>query len=93
MPYSMNHYGDWRSQVQCWLDMLGTSAISQRQLANAWREISVADDVPGVGSTCWVEGGPRTVVDSVRESSPGVTVVMALAAITVLMKLASIPMF
>jgi len=76
MPYAKMKYGDWPLQTRAWLESLGKDRISQRTLAAAWEEMAAKDPVPALGDSTWIEGGPRTVVGSLRESSPSVTVVM-----------------
>ncbi len=77
MPYDLRTYGNWPERTRKWLTNIGTNAISQRLLANAWEQLGVDDKIPGLGDSTWIEGGPRTQVDSLRDSSSSVTVVMA----------------
>ncbi len=77
MPYSDEEedYGDWPTQTREWLDALGTKDIHQKTLADAWSNIATADVDAELITSTWIEGGPATVVDSLRESSFSVTVV------------------
>lgn len=76
LPYDQKTFPDWPSQTRSWLAALGNHNISQQNLAAAWQSLA-AGEVPNVGPSSWIDGGPKTQVDSVRDSSPGVTVVMA----------------
>lgn len=78
MPYSTDQtkYGDWPTQTRQWLKYLGTNTISQQSLAEAWSNIASEEVDTDLIASTWIDGGPQTMVDSVRESSPGVTVVL-----------------
>ncbi len=76
MPYSFDVYGDWPTLTESWLAKLGLEKISQRCLAVAWESLNADGDIEGIDSN-WIDGGPSTQIDSVRTSSPGVTVVCA----------------
>lgn len=83
-PYRQDseNYGDWPTQTRNWLTKLAKKARSQRSLACAWQsEAGGGEVVPA--DCCWLDGGPTTTVDAVRESSPGVTVLMAEDALIV----------
>ena len=76
MPYSLDVYGDWPTLTESWLAKLGAQNISQQCLAVAWESMNADGDIESIDSN-WIDGGPSTQVDSVRTSSPGVTVVRA----------------
>ena len=76
MPYSFEVYGDWPELSESWLAKLGAQNISQQCLAVAWESLNADGDIEGIDSN-WIDGGPSTQIDSVRTSSPGVTVVRA----------------
>ncbi|GIW92994.1 MAG: CRISPR-associated helicase/endonuclease Cas3 [Pirellulaceae bacterium] len=74
-PYDRNQLGDWPAISRQWLATLGNKPVSQRDLAEAWRILPCHQSVAPVQSA-WLDGGPRTTVDSVRDASPGLTVVL-----------------
>jgi len=76
MPYGLEVYGDWPELTESWLEKLGTQNISQQTLAVAWESLNSDGEVECIDSA-WLDGGPSTQIDSVRDSSPGVTVVRA----------------
>ena len=76
MPYSLEVYGNWPELTEQWLGELGKENISQQTLASAWESLNSNEEVERIDST-WVDGGPSTQIDSVRTSSPGVTVIRA----------------
>lgn len=57
-----------------WFARLPIDLISQRHLANAWEQS--ADSPPELIASAWLDGGPTTTVVELRESSPGITVLM-----------------
>lgn len=74
MPYAPDTYPNWPHLVETWLSQLGTTKISQKTLATAWENLTSEETVLRIDST-WIDGGPTTQIDSVRTSSPGVTVI------------------
>jgi len=80
-PYSTRpeNYGDWPAQTRDWLDRLGDGALSQADLATAWTQ-SAPDDVPTPAASTWLDGGPITQVGTVRDASPGLTVLLKVDA-------------
>lgn len=62
-------------EAQAWLERLGPEALSQRHLVEAWQPRPETDRAPRVPSA-WLEGGFDTAPDALRESSPGLTVVL-----------------
>ncbi len=76
LPYDQTTFPDWPNLTRSWLAALGSHNISQQNLAAAWQLLATGE-VPNVGSSSWLDGGTITQVDSVRDPSPGVTVVMA----------------
>jgi CRISPR-associated endonuclease/helicase Cas3 len=76
MPYAEKTYGDWPSQTHDWLRSLGDTAISQKRLADAWELLGEDGETPEIGASTWVDGRAETQVDSPRDSSFGVTVVL-----------------
>jgi CRISPR-associated endonuclease/helicase Cas3 len=76
MPYSLEVYGNWPELTEQWLGELGKESISQQTLASAWESLNSNEEVEWIDTT-WIDGGPSTQIDSVRTSSPGVTVIQA----------------
>lgn len=74
-PYERDTYGDWPQAAQSWLESLGFSPVSQRDLAEAWAALQTGSK-PRTVPSAWLDGGPRTIVDTVRDSTPGITVIM-----------------
>lgn len=79
LPYGTadHEFGEWPDETRAWLDSLGTgpSPISQWHLAEAWQSQSTAPGPVSAGC-CWLDGGPVTSVDAVREGSYGQTVLL-----------------
>jgi CRISPR-associated endonuclease/helicase Cas3 len=70
LPYKQEELHEARG----WLERLGPEALSQRHMVEAWQprpETDMASRVP----SAWLEGGFDTSPDTLRESSPGLTVV------------------
>lgn len=57
-----------------WYASLPEDGISQQHLADAWEQS--ADQPPELVASAWLDGGPTTTVLELRESSPGITVLM-----------------
>jgi CRISPR-associated endonuclease/helicase Cas3 len=57
-----------------WLGVLGQGPISQSDLVRAWHDLDESSELFPVDSG-WLEGGINTPVDSIRESSYGITVI------------------
>jgi CRISPR-associated endonuclease/helicase Cas3 len=57
-----------------WLSRLADDGVSQRDLSHAWEE--TAEEPPVAVASAWLDGGPCTIVSELRESSPGITVLM-----------------
>lgn len=68
-------YGDWPQQTSDWLNQLGDGPLSQADLANAWQSDNGSRPQQSE-KCCWFDGGPSTTVDSVRDSSPGISVLL-----------------
>lgn len=58
-----------------WLKNLGAGPYSQSDLARAWEAIDSAERISHVPSA-WLEGGPETEVQELRQASPGLTVLL-----------------
>ncbi len=69
LPYEASELDDARK----WLDILGTGDLSQRHLVSAWSQ--AAGTAETIASS-WLDGGFDTEPRSVREGSPGITVLM-----------------
>ncbi|MCG6157253.1 CRISPR-associated helicase Cas3' [Rubinisphaera margarita] len=60
-----------------WLQSLPSSGITQRHLSQAWEELpDHSQRRPAVAQSAWLDGGPTTQVLELRESTPGVTVIL-----------------
>ena len=70
LPYTVEDL----DAARAWYDRLPVGQISQCLLANAW-EHGAEPSAEAVASA-WVDGGPTTSVTELRESSPGITVLM-----------------
>ncbi len=59
-----------------WLAQLGDRDLSQQDLAEAWTQVE--DDATIIRQTpsAWLDGGFDTVIESTREASPGLTVLL-----------------
>lgn len=64
------------AQARKWLAALGPISLSQADLAQVWSDFQDTAGVPRVNAG-WVDGGPDTKVDVIRESAPGITVLLA----------------
>lgn len=73
LPYTSSEFDSSKK----WLALFPqTGGISQKDLIDFWKvETSVEGDLPFLKGA-WVNGGPSTDVFELRESSPGVTVLM-----------------
>ena len=70
LPYTA---GDLKLAQQ-WLSRLADDGVSQRELSQAWEK--TAEEPPTAVASAWLDGGPCTTVSELRESSPGITVLM-----------------
>jgi CRISPR-associated endonuclease/helicase Cas3 len=61
--------------ARAWYAKLPADGIQQRHLAEAWEQTS--DQPPDPVASAWLDGGPTTSVCELRETSPGITVLMA----------------
>lgn len=77
LPYGTadDEFGEWPGEARTWLNSLGAGPITQRHLADAWQSHSTAS-APVSANCCWLDGGPVTSVDAVREGSYGQTVLL-----------------
>ena len=75
LPYSMDDFSNWPTHARAWLAALGDGAISQAELSHAWEALQTGASPTPVDSM-WLDGGPVTCVDAVRDASPGVTVIL-----------------
>lgn len=57
-----------------WLKQLGQQPLSQSDLVHHWLELDRSEEIDPEESR-WLEGGIDTLVDSIRESSYGITVI------------------
>jgi len=69
--------------ARAWLERLGFEPVGQRDLAVAWEQLQEqlqkarAETQPHPISSTWLDGGPRTTVDAVREPGHGITVIIS----------------
>jgi CRISPR-associated endonuclease/helicase Cas3 len=70
MPYDSEEY----AAARAWLDSLGTAPLSQRDLVRAWSAApSLSDALCRSQQSAWLDGRFRTEPASLREASPGIT--------------------
>ena len=69
LPYAKSEMEDARS----WLDRLGSGPLSQGDLTASWEQKA---EVPPRGRSQWLDEPLWTEPDSIRESSPGVSVLL-----------------
>src|SRR5690606_30138634 len=60
--------------ARSWCDKLPPNDISQQHLAELWEQS--AEDPPHLVRSAWLDGGPATTVNELRETSPGITGLM-----------------
>lgn len=70
-PYEQRHL----DEAGAWIESLAGRDLNQRDLVEAWHQAPVG--VPADVRSEWLDGGFRTLAAPVRESSPGITVVLA----------------
>jgi len=70
LPYSTTDL----EAAKVWFAKLADKDISQKQLAEAWEQS--AENPPDLVPSAWLDGGPMTTVTELRETSPGITVLM-----------------
>ena len=75
LPYRTDDFGDWPTLSRAWIDALGEGPISQADLAGSWESLQVTSSST-IADSMWLDGGPITGVDAVRDASPGVTVIL-----------------
>lgn len=77
LPYDTEPgaYGEWPAASREWLDRLDGMDISQADLAAAWESGHAQAKVRTCDSK-WLDGGPRTEVDALRDASPSLTVIL-----------------
>jgi CRISPR-associated endonuclease/helicase Cas3 len=61
--------------ARLWIARLPEHGISQRNLADAWEQ--TAERASPMTESKWLDGGPTTEVGDLRETSPGISVLMA----------------
>jgi CRISPR-associated endonuclease/helicase Cas3 len=64
----------WPEATRSWLARLQLDGITERDLVEAWEH--AGEDVPLPSESSWLDGGPTTTVNELREASPGITVLM-----------------
>ncbi len=76
-PYGQDsqQHGPWPQQAREWLRRLDPGPLSQRDLAEAWEE-TTEEKPPRPLFSLWLDGGPSTQVDSVRDTTPGLVVLL-----------------
>ncbi|MFV0444418.1 MAG: CRISPR-associated helicase Cas3' [Planctomycetaceae bacterium] len=62
------------AEAIAWLDRLPAGELSQHDLAANWEPSSEDDPVPV--DSAWVDGGPVTEVKELRNSSPGISIIL-----------------
>lgn len=81
-PYKDQEHPDPFAMTVVWLDHLGNATLSQRDLALAWaglEKVGVCEPL----ESAWLDGGFETTPRHLRESAPGLTVILAEDAVAV----------
>lgn len=63
------------AEARIWLGRLAGRSLNQRDLVTEWKAIETARPAMPIASA-WLDGGPRTQPGELRESSPGLTVLI-----------------
>jgi CRISPR-associated endonuclease/helicase Cas3 len=74
-PYKTQDYPDPFAPTRIWLERLGTAAVSQTDLARAWVDLS-EHHIPQPFESAWLDGGFETTPRHLRESLPGLTILL-----------------
>jgi len=81
-PYKDQEHPNPFALSRVWLERLGTAAVSQRDLALTW--VGLDDEsVHEPLESAWLDGGFETTPRHLRESAPGLTVMLAEDAVAV----------
>ena len=76
-PYKSPEHPDPFAVSRLWLERLGTGAVSQSDLAEAWSALDAGRPERPLDSACaWLDGGFETTPRHLRESTPGITVLL-----------------
>lgn len=81
-PYKDQEHPDPFALSHAWLERLGTVAISQKDLALTWADLD-DESVYEPLESAWLDGGFETTPRHLRESAPGLTVMLAEDAVAV----------
>lgn len=81
-PYRDQEHPDPFALSHVWLERLGTVAISQKDLALTWAGLDDGS-VHELLESAWLDGGFETTPRHLRESAPGLTVILAEDAVAV----------
>ena len=81
-PYKDQEHPDPFALSLVWLERLGTAAVSQRDLALTWAGLD-DESVHEPLESAWLDGGFETTPRPLRESAPGLTVILAEDAVAV----------
>ncbi len=74
-PYESQEEQDPFAAPRLWLKCLGMGPVSQRDLAEKW--ISLDDGIQnGLLESAWIDGGFETTPRHLRESAPGLTIML-----------------
>lgn len=81
-PYKTQYHPNPFSPARAWLERLGAVAISQTDLARTWLGLG-EEHVPESLESAWLDGGFETTPRHLRESTPGLTVLLEKDAVAV----------
>ncbi len=70
LPYQTSDLAN----ASAWLDQLGTEAVSQADLVRMWQHDS--GPMPKAARSAWLDDGFTTGIDDVRDSTPGLTILL-----------------
>lgn len=81
-PYKTLEHPQPFASPRIWLERLGTALLSQADLAQTWIALDEEQDLAPLVSA-WLDGGFETTPRHLRESSPGLTVLLPNDAVAV----------
>lgn len=81
-PYKTQDHPHPFAPARVWLERLGTAALSQTDLAQTWVGLDQGH-VPEPLESAWLDGGFETTPRHLRESTPGLTVLLGADAAAV----------
>jgi CRISPR-associated endonuclease/helicase Cas3 len=74
-PYKDEDHPAPFASAHAWLERLGTGALSQADLARTWAELD-EEETCDLLDSAWLDGGFETTPRHLRETSPGIAVIL-----------------